>query len=128
MNWNLAERLPENGGCRNSFNAVIAGYINAVYIKMKQTESSTISRAVLSQPCLGIGANENVAEYAKEILSGEISQKLFQYGWACAIFINLFFTEFFQNHGTNQQSFEASSKRNESGVRICEGYLSSSES
>lgn len=78
MNWNLADLLPENGGCRNSFNAVIAGYINAVYTKMKENENSTIARAVLSQPLLGIGANEDVAEYAKDILSGEITQKLFQ--------------------------------------------------
>lgn len=78
MNWNLAEKLPETASCRNSFNAVIAGYINAVYTKMKETENTTIARAVLSQPSLGIGANEDVAEYAKEILSGEISQKLFQ--------------------------------------------------
>jgi hypothetical protein len=78
MNWNLAERLPESGGCRNGFNAVIAGYINAVYTRMKQMENSTIVRAVCSQPSLGLGAHEEVAEYAKEILSGEISQKLFQ--------------------------------------------------
>ncbi|XP_044265120.1 DNA polymerase epsilon catalytic subunit 1 isoform X2 [Tribolium madens] len=77
MNWNLAERLPETGGCRASFNAVIAGYINAIYTKMKQTENR-IARAVLSQPSFGIGANEDVAQYAKDILSGEITQKLFQ--------------------------------------------------
>lgn len=78
MNWNLAENLPEEGGCRNTFNAVIAGYINAVHSKLKETENTTISRALCSQPVLGLGAHDVVAEYAKEILSGEISQKLFQ--------------------------------------------------
>ncbi|XP_064211685.1 DNA polymerase epsilon catalytic subunit 1 isoform X2 [Tribolium castaneum] len=78
MSWNLAQRLPEAGGCRTNFSAVIAGYINATFTKMKETENSTIARAVSSQPTFGIGANEDVRQYAKEILSGEITQELFQ--------------------------------------------------
>lgn len=78
MNFNLAEQLPELAGCRNSFNTVIAGYINAVYLKLKETEDRQHTVAILSQPSLGLGAHENVVGFAKKIISGEISQKLFQ--------------------------------------------------
>lgn len=86
MNWDLAERLPETGSCRYSFKTVIAGYINAVYSKLKQNENQSMV-AVLSQPPLGLGAHEDVVEYAKEILSGEITQKLLQYSELFLFFI-----------------------------------------
>lgn len=78
MNWNLAEQLPETAGCRNSFNAIIAGYINAVYTQLKQTEMNDGPIIALTQPSLGLGAHEKVAEFAKEIISGELSQNLFR--------------------------------------------------
>lgn len=77
MNWNLAEQLPELAGCRNSFSAIIAGYINAIYTKLGQTEAVQAT-LVLTQPSLGIGAHEEVVTFAKEIISGEISQNLFK--------------------------------------------------
>lgn len=78
MNWNIAEQLPETAGCRNSFNTVIAGYINAIYLKLKQNDHQQNAVSVFSQPSLGLAAHEDVVEFAKEIISGEISQKLFQ--------------------------------------------------
>ncbi|KAF2878625.1 hypothetical protein ILUMI_27547, partial [Ignelater luminosus] len=78
MNWNLAEQLPETAGCRNSFNAIIAGYINAVYAQLKQTEMNDGPIIALSQPSFGLGAHEQVAKFAKEIISGELSQNLFR--------------------------------------------------
>lgn len=78
MNWNIAEQLPESAGCRASFNTVIAGYINAIYLRLKQNERRQQIVAVLSQPSLGLAAHEDVVEFAKEIISGELSQKLFQ--------------------------------------------------
>lgn len=77
MNWNIAEQLPEAAGCRNAFNAVIAGYINAVYTRLKQVEERVVPLA-LSQPHIGLAANDDVATFAKELISGEISQNLFQ--------------------------------------------------
>lgn len=78
MNWNIAEQLPEALGCRNSFNTVIAGYINAVYLKLKQIESQQSAALTLSQPNIGLTANDSVVNFAKKILSDEISQNLFQ--------------------------------------------------
>ncbi|KAG5892154.1 hypothetical protein JTB14_026392 [Gonioctena quinquepunctata] len=78
MNWNIAELLPEQARCRVSFNAVIAGYINAIYVRLKQNETTSVSSAVLSQPSFGIAQYEDVVDYAKELLAGELSQTLFQ--------------------------------------------------
>lgn len=78
MNWNIAELLPESANCRNNFNAVIAGYINAIYTYWKKHQQKTISKATLSQPTFGLGQDEVVIEYARNLLSGEISQALFQ--------------------------------------------------
>ncbi|XP_060536886.1 DNA polymerase epsilon catalytic subunit 1 [Cylas formicarius] len=79
MNWNIAEQLPEAANCRNNFNAVIAGYINAIYSRLKHNMSRpNVAPVVLSQPAFGLGAYESVMEYAKDLLSGEISQTLFQ--------------------------------------------------
>lgn len=77
MNWNVAEQLPETAGCRNSFNAILASYINAVHQKLMTINRNQFQRA-LSQPNIGLKSDESVVEYAKEIISGEMSQNLFQ--------------------------------------------------
>nr|CAH7746305.1 unnamed protein product [Callosobruchus chinensis] len=77
MNWNIAEILPESANCRSNFNAVIAGYINAIYTYIRKHEEG-INMVILSQPSLGLGQYENVAEYAKELLAGQMSQTLFR--------------------------------------------------
>lgn len=79
MNWNLAEQLPEQAGCRSTFNTIIAGYINAVYLKLKQVDIGRNITVTLTQPALGLGAHEEVALFAKALISGEISQNLFRF-------------------------------------------------
>ncbi|XP_025837463.1 DNA polymerase epsilon catalytic subunit A [Agrilus planipennis] len=76
MNWNIAEQLPETAGCRNSFKAIVAGYIHAIHLKLKETESSNVP-VTLSQPSLGLTAHKDVVEFARELISRDISQNLF---------------------------------------------------
>ncbi|XP_046479124.1 DNA polymerase epsilon catalytic subunit 1 isoform X1 [Neodiprion pinetum] len=88
MNWNLIEYLPEEAACQASFNAIVAGYISAVYQHMSESESSDATprrrkrkNSSLSQTLtapLGLGALESTAEFAKKIISSEMSHKLFQ--------------------------------------------------
>ncbi|XP_066147109.1 DNA polymerase epsilon catalytic subunit 1 [Euwallacea fornicatus] len=75
--WNLIEQLPERADCRRSFEAVVAGYIYAIYTKLRQNKTVKMP-AVLSQPSFGLAVHDEVIEYAKELLSGEISQNLFK--------------------------------------------------
>lgn len=86
MNWSLRECLPKEAGCQESFNAGIAGYINAVYQHMieNETNNTTKPRRRQSQSQsfiapLGLDALENTAEFAKKLISGEMSQRLFKY-------------------------------------------------
>lgn len=98
MNWNLVECLPKEARCQESFNAVIAGYINAVYQCMIENEANNTMRPrrrhSQSQSFiapLGLGALENTAEFAKKLISGEMSQKLFKYIY---IYIHLYYIIF----------------------------------
>ncbi|XP_070151700.1 DNA polymerase epsilon catalytic subunit 1 isoform X2 [Polyergus mexicanus] len=85
MSWSLMECLPKESGCQASFNAVIAGYINMIYRCMIENETNNTGRPrrrySQSQSFiapLGLGALENTAEYAKKLISGEMSQRLFK--------------------------------------------------
>lgn len=78
MNWNIAEQLPEKAGCRESFKTVIAGYIDAIYQRLKSSDNTTMVAPVFSQPYNGLSAHEDVANYAKELINNEISQSLFK--------------------------------------------------
>ncbi|EGI59695.1 PREDICTED: DNA polymerase epsilon catalytic subunit A [Acromyrmex echinatior] len=85
MNWSLMECLPTEAGCQASFNAVVAGYIRAVYQCMIENETNNTIRPRRRQSQsqsfiapLGLGALENTAEFAKKLISGEISQRLFK--------------------------------------------------
>ncbi|XP_029670196.1 DNA polymerase epsilon catalytic subunit A isoform X1 [Formica exsecta] len=85
MSWSLMESLPKESGCQASFNAVIAGYINMIYRCMIENETNNTGRPrrrySQSQSFiapLGLGALENTAEYAKKLISGEMSQRLFK--------------------------------------------------
>jgi len=90
------ECLPKEAGCQASFSAVVAGYINAVYQCMKNESDDTVRprrRHSQSQSFiapLGLGALENTAEFAKKLISGEMSQRLFKY-------IFIYFTVFKTN-------------------------------
>ncbi|CAG2057158.1 unnamed protein product [Timema podura] len=86
MNWNLVEYLPNVGGCRDNFKAVIAGYISAVYLHLKETGIQVTparvrrvgSQSQTSARPLGIGAHASTAEFAKELIKGEMAQKLYR--------------------------------------------------
>lgn len=77
MSWNIAQLLPEEANCRNNFNAVVAGYINAIYHRLKQGEQVNVSALPASQPTFGLTHDIDI-EYSKELLTTEISQTLFQ--------------------------------------------------
>ncbi|XP_076638395.1 DNA polymerase epsilon catalytic subunit 1 isoform X3 [Colletes latitarsis] len=87
MKWNLMECLPKEAACQSSFSAIIAGYINALYQFMSENEqlnatvrprrrSTSLSQSLSAQ--LGLGALENTADFVKQLISGDMSQKLFQ--------------------------------------------------
>lgn len=86
MNWNLASYLPKEVACQSTFNAIIAGYISATYqhiCKNEETSDNLLhkKRTDYSQDFiapLGLGALGNTADFAKKLISGEMSQKLFQ--------------------------------------------------
>ncbi|XP_045460209.1 DNA polymerase epsilon catalytic subunit 1 [Harmonia axyridis] len=78
MNWNIAEQLPEKAGCRESFKTVVAGYIDAIYQRLKSSNNTTMVAPVFSQPYNGLSAHEDVANYAKDLINNEISQSLFK--------------------------------------------------
>uniref|UniRef100_A0A1B6LUL8 DNA polymerase epsilon catalytic subunit n=1 Tax=Graphocephala atropunctata TaxID=36148 RepID=A0A1B6LUL8_9HEMI len=80
MNWNMVEYLPES--VRMHFSAVVAGYMSAVYQHLVCQQPSLTPRVRASQlgtPSLrlGVGANQTTAEYAKDLVQGEMAQKLF---------------------------------------------------
>ncbi|KAJ4448291.1 hypothetical protein ANN_10305 [Periplaneta americana] len=86
MNWNVVEHLHDVGGCREYFSAVIAGYISAIYQHLQQVEQTQTpvrrrrlgsQSQVLPQP-LGIGRFTTTAEFAKQLISGEMAQKLYR--------------------------------------------------
>lgn len=89
MKWNLMECLPREAACQSSFSAIIAGYINAIYQFMSENEqlnatvrprrrlSQSLSQSLSAQ--LGLGALTNTADFVKRLISGDMSQKLFQY-------------------------------------------------
>ncbi|XP_011332677.2 DNA polymerase epsilon catalytic subunit A isoform X4 [Ooceraea biroi] len=83
MNWSLMECLPKEAGCQANFSTVIAGYINTIHQCMIDNEANHTVRPrrrqsqSLTAP-LGLGALENTAEFAKKMISGEMSQKLFK--------------------------------------------------
>lgn len=88
MNWNLAEILPQESSVRSTFNTVIAGYIGAVFENMNEHEPavstpscSTVSKSMITQNVsaqLGVGRLEKTLAFAKMLIAGEMSQKLFQ--------------------------------------------------
>ncbi|XP_064102350.1 DNA polymerase epsilon catalytic subunit A-like [Macrobrachium nipponense] len=102
MNWNLAEYLPEWCGCQSSFNNVIASYMNAVYEKLQEesgrfTPGNTPMKRKVSSQSLSRRPKDNVqghVEYAQDLISGEMAQKLY------------FITQKIQKRGTNERDEE----------------------
>ncbi|XP_014243351.1 DNA polymerase epsilon catalytic subunit A [Cimex lectularius] len=86
MNWNLSEYLPEEAGVQSHFTTIVAGYISAVYQYMNTSEPvsatpkrvSALSSQMATQAIpLGVGAHLSTAEFAKALISGDMTQKLF---------------------------------------------------
>ncbi|XP_029052112.1 DNA polymerase epsilon catalytic subunit 1 isoform X1 [Osmia bicornis bicornis] len=87
MQWNLMECLPKEASCESTFSAIIAGYINAIYQYIFENEqmntsikpnrrSNSQNQSLSGQ--LGLGSLENTANFAKKLISGDLSQQLFQ--------------------------------------------------
>ena len=91
MNWNLASYLPEEGACQKNFNTVIAGYVMAIHqflqdeaervvpgstpVRRRRNASQTQSSQRRRE---GVGeGGPTVEEYARELVSGELAQRLF---------------------------------------------------
>lgn len=77
MSWNIAELLAEEANCRSSFYAVVAGYISAIYNRLKESDHCSNSVVNSSQTSFGLSQETDIA-YTKELLSVDISQTLFQ--------------------------------------------------
>lgn len=84
MNWNMAEYLPEWCGCQSSFNNVIASYMNAVFEKLQEESgrftpgNTPMKRKVSSQASRKPpDALQGYVDFAQELVSGELAQKLF---------------------------------------------------
>lgn len=82
------EYLPEDAACQDNFSAIIAGYIMKIFLHLQENmipEGQTPIRRkragsqsqTQSKP-MGVGVHLTTAEYAKELISGEMAQKLFQ--------------------------------------------------
>ncbi|CAB0006743.1 unnamed protein product, partial [Nesidiocoris tenuis] len=85
MNWNLSEFLPEEANVQGHFTTIIATYISTIYQFMAESEpvlgtpmrrQTTASQATQTAPT-GVGAHLSTAEFAKNLITGELSQKLF---------------------------------------------------
>ncbi|CAN8013629.1 unnamed protein product [Ixodes persulcatus] len=81
MFWNLARFLPEAGAVQENFNMVVGGYINSVYLKLKQEleapGSSQVQRRTISQAPKEQSVGSETATYMKQLVSGELAQRLF---------------------------------------------------
>nr|CAD7589120.1 unnamed protein product [Timema genevievae] len=68
MNWNLVEYLPNVGGCRDNFKAVIAGYISAVYLHLKETGIQVTPARVRRVLSLDSSVNDEVMHIRRNML------------------------------------------------------------
>lgn len=81
------EYLPEDAACQDNFSAVIAGYIMKVYMHLQEhlvpegqtpvRKKRASSQSQTQSKPLGLAVHESTAEYAKELITGEMAQKLF---------------------------------------------------
>jgi hypothetical protein len=86
MKWNMVEHLRDVGGCREYFSAAIAGYISAIYLHLQHVEQPQTpvrrrrvgSLSQILPQSLGIGRFAITTEFAKQLISGEMAQKLYK--------------------------------------------------
>ncbi|XP_014281923.1 DNA polymerase epsilon catalytic subunit 1 [Halyomorpha halys] len=85
MNWNLSECLPEKANVQNHFTTMIAGFMSAVYQFLcdQVPNLGTPRRRLLKSLTqtqtapTGVGIDEATIKFTKELISGDLSQKLF---------------------------------------------------
>jgi len=83
MNWNISEFLPNVCHARKHFEETIAVYMSAIYKHMRSIDSATLKRIseslsqVTQSNMLGVASCESVAEYAKTVISDELTTRLF---------------------------------------------------
>ncbi|KAG0692675.1 DNA polymerase epsilon catalytic subunit A [Chionoecetes opilio] len=86
MDWNIAEYLPKWCDCQSSFNNVIASYICNIYEKMQEesvrfspgdTPMKRKASSQASQQPAPQGTNQSCAEFAQELVGGQLAQKLY---------------------------------------------------
>ena len=87
MNWHIANFLPEAGGCQDNFNTIIASYITAVYNNLADSSSHPTNtpghtpvrrfRGSQTPQTPQQVVQKEATDYSKELLSGEMAQKLF---------------------------------------------------
>jgi len=86
MQWRLINYLPEVGNCKLNFSTAIASYITAVYkhlstefdgfipgeTPVRKRNSTQTPRRAHDNPLM-----KNTTEFARELITGELAQKLF---------------------------------------------------
>jgi len=83
MNWNISEFLPNVCHARKHFEETIAVYMSAIYKHMRSIDSVTLKRIseslsqITQSNMLGVASCESVAEYAKTVISDELTTRLF---------------------------------------------------
>jgi hypothetical protein len=85
MEWSLAMSLPKEAGCRDNFNALVAGYVNATFLQLRAAQEAKLSsddtpirKRTLSQPAPLGSVQKSAADFAKSLITGELGQKLYQ--------------------------------------------------
>lgn len=85
MEWSLAMSLPREAGCRDNFNALIAGYVNATYLQLRaaqeaklNSDDTPVRKRTSSQPAPLGSVKQSAADFAKGLITGELGQKLYQ--------------------------------------------------
>ncbi|CAM1314648.1 POLE (predicted), partial [Pycnogonum litorale] len=84
MNWDIGKYLPEEASCQENFKILIAGYISSLYnYNRSQYGCRTPGRTPLQKKTAsqaqkaGTSMLADTVKFAQELISGEMSQKLF---------------------------------------------------
>ncbi|XP_065339696.1 DNA polymerase epsilon catalytic subunit 1 [Cloeon dipterum] len=84
MEWSLAMGLPNEAGCRENFNALVAGYVSATFMKLLEAqvsrvgqEDTPVRKRTMSQATPLGSVQQSAADYAKSLISGDLGQKLY---------------------------------------------------
>lgn len=83
MNWNISEFLPNVCHSRKHFEQTIAVYMSAIYKHMRSIDSVTLKNIseslsqVTQSNMLGVASCESTAQYAKTVISDDLTTRLF---------------------------------------------------